>query len=80
MVGTDSASAIAMIAAQQTEAHGSRAVVQPHRIEVRDRNGKTPDPRFYLLNVIDSETGIFMHGAGVITTRGHLFHLHWCPD
>lgn len=81
-LGADSAAAFHAMQARKAEQFGEGEItLELHRLEVVDRRGNVPEPRFYAVFVLEAGSGSLMHSvAEVITTEGDLFHLFWCPD
>lgn len=81
-LGADSASAIQKFEARTTTKYGAgRFTLEPQLLEVVDRHGNVPEPRFYALQLINHETGAIEYSpVDVITTGGDLFRLVWCLD
>ena len=54
---------------------------ESYKIEVVDKNNKTPNEEFYAIRVIDKQTKLLLHSVSeVITTNGNFFRICWCPD
>ncbi len=55
--------------------------LEPFEIEVVDKNNNKPPEKFFAIKVLDKNTGMLLHSVSeVITTRGDLFRMNWCPD
>ncbi len=51
------------------------------KIEVVDQDSVTPSEQFYAVRVLDKATGMQVQSVSdVITTKGNLFTILWCPD
>ena len=81
-IGSDSASAVAVMEARATEKYGQRRVtIELFPLEVVDQHATPPQAAFYALEILDAGTGMPVHSVfEVITTTGDLFFLEWCPD
>ena len=52
-----------------------------YKIEVVDENNVTPSEQFFAIWVLDKETNMLLHSVHeVITDRGNLYYIAWCPD
>jgi hypothetical protein len=82
VIGTDSASAVAVIESRSAELFGKDTLtIEPQRLEVIDKDGNTPDARFYAIGVLDPDTRQHVISlSDVVTTRGERYQLHWCLD
>ena len=81
-IGTDSASAFAVVETRKTEQFGAdKVALVPYELGVIDQHGNVPEQDFYAIRVENAETGMLVHSVfEVISTKGELFTLHWCPD
>ena len=52
-----------------------------YKIDVVDENNITPSEQFYAIQVLDKSTKMLVHSVSeVITDRGNLYKISWCPD
>lgn len=55
--------------------------LEPFEIEVADKNNDRPPEKFFAIMVLNKNTNMLLHSVSeVITTRGDLFRMNWCPD
>lgn len=81
-VGPDSAAVLAEVRRRKVEEFGEGGfVLDLLPLSVVDDDGVAPEERFYGVEVLDPAGGTHLHSVHeVLTTRGDLFILSWCPD
>lgn len=81
-LGADSASAVQAVEARKAARYRpGKVALEATSLEVVDRHGNAPEPKFYALHVLAMETGSLEESVSdVITTKGDLFMLQWCSD
>lgn len=81
-VGVDFSSAFGIVEARKLEVYGrDELTLKAYALKVIANDGSVPDMEFYAIRVLSAQTGTHLHSVSeVITSRGDLFKLVWCPD